>query len=76
MIKVRLYFTTSKFAAYIILAIGSVFSFWLKDAGTLLATFSSVSAILMLKSYTQSKTEQAQINNNITPPSQVPPDQV
>lgn len=62
MVKFNLNFTTSKFMAYIILLVGSVFSFWFKDAATLLATFSSVSAILMLKTYTTSKTDQAQIN--------------
>lgn len=64
MIKVRLYLTTSKFAAYLILAIGSVFAFWMKDAGTLLATFSSVSAILMMKSYSQSKIDIAKLKTN------------
>lgn len=68
MVKIRLYLTTSKMAAYLILIIGTIFGFMFKDSGTLLATFSSVSAILMMKTYTQSKTEQTQINN--TPPTQ------
>ena len=60
--------TSSKFAAYLILIIGTVYSFWVKDGTTLLATFSAVSAILMTKSYTQSKTDQATINSNSTQP--------
>lgn len=62
---VNLNFTTSKMAAYLILAIGTAYSFWVKDGTTLLATFSAVSAILMTKSYTQSKTDQAAINNQV-----------
>jgi len=53
--SLNLYFTTSKVAAYIILAIGSVYSFLNHDGGVLLATFSAVSAILMLKTYTVGK---------------------
>lgn len=60
-ININLYLTTSKLAAYIILIIGSVFAFMFKDGATLLATFSAVSAILMLKTYTQSRTTQKQI---------------
>lgn len=60
-ISINLYLTTSKFAAYMILVIGSVFAFVNHDSGTLLATFSAVSAILMMKTYTTSKTEQATI---------------
>ena len=66
-VRFNLSFTTSKMAAYLILFIGSVYSFWVKDGTTLLATFSAVSAILMTKSYVQSKTDQAVINNSTTP---------
>jgi hypothetical protein len=66
-VKVVLYFTTSKFAAYLILAIGTTYSFMFQDAATLLATFSAVSAILMLKTWTQSRTDQKNIENSNTP---------
>jgi hypothetical protein len=59
---IQIYMTTSKLAAYIILVIGSVFAFWFHDGGVLLATFSAVSAILMLKTYTTSKTDQKQMD--------------
>ena len=73
MVKISLYLTTSKFAAYLILVIGTIFGFYFKDSGTLLATFSAVSAILMMKTYVTGKTEQTQINNNV--PISVPPEQ-
>jgi hypothetical protein len=69
-VRFNLNFTTSKMAAYLILFIGSAYSFWVKDGTTLLATFSAVSAILMTKSYVQSKTDQAVINN-VQPPVDV-----
>jgi multisubunit Na+/H+ antiporter MnhG subunit len=71
--SINLYLTTSKTAAYLILFIGSIYSFWVKDGTTLLATFSAVSAILMTKSYTQSKTDQATINSSIQPDPTTPP---
>ena len=70
--RINIYLTTSKFAAYLILLIGTVYSFWVKDGTTLLATFSAVSAILMTKSYAQSKTDQANINANSTQPESIP----
>jgi hypothetical protein len=60
-LSVNIFLTTSKMAAYIILAIGTVFAFVFKDGYTLLATFSAVSAILITKTYTQSRTTQKQI---------------
>lgn len=56
-VKFKLLFTTSKVAAYIILMIGTTYSFMFKDGSILLATFSAVSAILMMKTYTNSKIE-------------------
>lgn len=43
--------TTSKIAAFIILILGSVYSYIHSDATTLLATFSATSAILIMKTY-------------------------
>ncbi len=60
-LNISINLTTSKFASYLILIIGSIFSFVFQDSGTLLATFSAVSAILMMKTYTTSKTEQVNI---------------
>ncbi len=64
MVKINLFFTTSKFAAYLILGIGTVFAFVFHDSGTLLATFSATSAILMLKTFTNSKIEGKKIDKN------------
>jgi len=65
-VKFKLYvnFTTSKLAAYIILAIGTIFAFIYQDSGTLLATFSAVSAILMLKTYTVSRDSRRHRDND------------
>lgn len=63
MIKIALYFTTSKFAAYLILIIGSVYSFVFKDSSALIATFTAVSGLLIVKTYTTSKTEQENNKN-------------
>lgn len=70
-VKIDLYFTTSKLAAYLILAIGTIFSFINKDSSTLLATFSAVSAILMMKTYVTGRTEQHRINNYQKPEDEV-----
>lgn len=43
--------TTSKIAAFLILILGSIYSFQNNDAATLLATFSATSAILIMKTY-------------------------
>ena len=65
-IKIALYFTTSKFAAYLILVIGSTYSFVFKDSSALLATFTAVSGLLIVKTYTTSKTEQENNKNKET----------
>ena len=57
-VKIALYFTTSKFAAYLILIIGTTYSFVFKDSNVLIATFAASSAVLAVKTYTTSKTEQ------------------
>lgn len=64
MIKIQLFFTTSKTAAYIILLIGTIFSFIFKDSNTLIATFSAVSAILMMKTFQQSQIVKEELKNN------------
>lgn len=60
-VDLNMHLTTSKVVAFLILIIGSVFSYMYQDGGTLIATFSAVSAVLMLKTYTQSRTYQKQI---------------
>lgn len=62
MIKVSVLLTSSKIAAYLILIIGTIYSFINKDSNVLIATFSAVSAILMLKTFTTSKNR----NNDYT----------
>jgi len=61
MIKFNIYLTTSKTAAYIILLVGSFYSYLFKDSSTLIATFSAVSAILMMKTYSTSKNKSSDI---------------
>lgn len=61
MIKISLLFTTSKLAAYIILIIGSLYGFLFNDSNALIATFSAVSAILMMKTYQQSQITKEEI---------------
>lgn len=63
-VKIALYLTTSKFAAYLILIIGSTYGFVYKDSNVLLATFSAVSAILIMKTYVTGKTEQHRQRND------------
>lgn len=72
MMKIRLYFTTSKFAAYLILFIGSVFAFVFSDPTVLLGTFSATSAILVMKTYTTMKTDINTNDNQL--PQQTKPD--
>lgn len=52
-INVNIYFTTSKIAAYLILIIGSIFSFINSDPTVILGTFAATSSVLMLKTYVQ-----------------------
>ena len=67
MVKINLYFTTSKFFAYLMLAIGTVYSFLFKDATVLMSTFAAASAIIAVKTYTTSQTDQAKINTPSEP---------
>lgn len=66
-LNINIYLTTSKFAAYAIIIIGSLFGFICKDGTTLIASFAAASALLITKTLATSKTEQTQIieqNNN------------
>ena len=58
-----IYLTTSKLAAYLILIIGSIFSFVNSDASTLLGTFGATSAVLIMKSYNTSRVRIAEEQN-------------
>lgn len=53
--KFILNFTVSKLLAYLILLIGTLYSFLFKDPDILIATFSAASAIITLKTYTSSR---------------------
>lgn len=64
MVKIALYFTTSKVFAYLILAIGSVYSFLFKDAAVLMSTFAAASAVIALKTYTTTQLDKAKINQS------------
>lgn len=63
-VSMNIYLTTSKFAAYIILIVGSIFAFIYKDGTTLISTFAATSAVLMTKTYTQSVTDQKVMDCN------------
>jgi purine-cytosine permease-like protein len=58
--------TTSKIAAFIILFLGSIYSFQNNDATTLLATFSATSAILIMKTYQVRRSYQNYNNTQTT----------
>lgn len=70
---INVYLTTSKFAAYVILAIGTTYSFVFHDSAVLLATFSAVSAILMMKTYTTMRTDMKRVETLPTGNPVIPP---
>lgn len=53
--SVNLYFTTSKFLAYLVLLIGTTYAFIFHDSNVLIATFAAASSVIAVKTYTQSK---------------------
>lgn len=61
-------FTLSKIMAFLVLAIGSVYSFYFKDAGVLIATFSAASAIIALKTYVSSREKVKRYEQNYPDP--------
>lgn len=61
MVKIDIYLTTSKTAAYLILLFGTIFSFIFKDGTVLISTFGATSAILMMKTYTTKKNSNSEI---------------
>ena len=74
MVKINLYLTTSKFFAYLILVIGSVFSFVFKDGSVLISTFAAASAVIAVKTYTTSQIKKSEIEagENLVPNDFVP----
>ena len=63
MIKVKLFFTTSKLLAYLIFFVGAAYSFYSKDPSVIITAMSASAALVALKTYTTSKTDQAKINS-------------
>ena len=61
MIKVNINITLSKILAYLVLMIGTIYSYMFNDTTVLIATFSAASAIIALKTYTESRERQKQI---------------
>lgn len=55
MIKFYLNITTSKFLAYLIFIVGSIYGFYFNDSNVLIATFAASSAVTAVKSYTASR---------------------
>jgi len=55
MVRINVDITLSKLLAYIVLIIGSVYSFIFQDATVLISTFGAASAIITLKTYTSSQ---------------------
>lgn len=64
MVKFSIDITLSKILAYLVLIIGSVYSFYFNDATILIATFSAASAIIAVKTYTSSVERQKQTEEN------------
>ncbi len=67
MIKVDINITLSKILAFIVLIIGTIYAFITKDSYVLISTFGSASAIIMTKTFTQSREKQKQIENEDGP---------
>jgi len=62
--KVNIEITLSKILSYIVLVVGSVYSYIFQDASVLIATFSAASAIISIKTYMSSKERQKKIEYN------------
>ncbi len=54
-------FTPSKLLAYIIVVIGSVYSFIFKDSSVLISTFAASSAVIAMKTYTESRSRDKEL---------------
>jgi len=61
MVKVSIDLTLSKLLAYLVLIIGSIYSFVFNDATVLISTFGAASAIIAVKTYTSSVERQKKI---------------
>ena len=59
--QVSLYFTTSKLLAYLVLLIGTIYAFVFHDSNVIIGTFAAASAVIATKTYTQSRTDQKQM---------------
>ncbi len=56
--KIDIRITLSKILAYLVLIIGTLYSFIYQDSGVLIATFSAAATIIGIKTYTESKEKQ------------------
>ncbi len=63
-IEININITLSKILAFLVLIIGSVYSYMYQDASALIATFSAATTIIGLKTYMESKEKQKIIENN------------
>jgi len=65
--KLNLEITMSKILAYLVLIIGSIYSFIFKDPTVLISTFGAASAIIAVKTFTASKERQKELEYNEGP---------
>jgi len=59
--KVNIEITLSKILAYLILIIGSIYSFVFQDATVLMSTFAAASTVIAVKTYTSSQERKKRI---------------
>jgi len=63
MIEVNINITLSKILAFTILMIGSMYAFMTNDSYVLISTFGSASAIITVKTFTESRERQKKIEH-------------
>jgi len=64
MVKYNIEITLSKIMAYVVIIIGSTYSFYYEDPNVLMSTFAAASAIIALKTWSSSKERIAKTENN------------
>jgi len=63
MIEVDIKITLSKILAFLVLIIGSVYSFIFNDPAVMMSSFAASSSIIAVKTYTASRTKQKKIEH-------------
>ncbi len=63
MIEVNINITLSKILAFVVLIIGTIYAFITKDSYVLISTFGAASAIITVKTFTESRERQKKIEH-------------